>query len=105
MSKNSNKNGKSLRQWWDDVGTENVIRVTESIGSSLPHMRALRYRIKRPGKAMAAKIIAAAEVITPGFVPDFDVMREPIPPRKPNPNWSPKIQPSKDFLKSRSEEA
>lgn len=90
----------TLRQWWDEVGTENVKLVADSLGSSMKYFKFLRYRAKRPGYNRALAIIQAANRFTPGFAPNLTLMMEPIPSRQPNPEHTLVLQPSKAFLKA-----
>jgi hypothetical protein len=88
----------SFREWWDEVGTENVITICKELGVGIEYLRFVRYRLKRPHYDLANKIIEAAKRNTPGFVPSLELMMEPIPPRIPNPQFPRRIQPSKAFL-------
>lgn len=94
----------SFRQWWDHVGTENAIRVAEELGTSLAYFRFIRYGLKRCSEPRALAIMEAAHRLTPGFVPDFLLLTEPVKHQfKPDQN-GPKqprklgIQPSREFL-------
>ena len=91
----------TIREWWDEVGTENVMAITESVGTTFAYMRLLRYRAKRPGSDLALQIIAACEKLTPGFAPDLVLMIQPIK-KNNNPNYTAVIQPSKAFLSAMS---
>ena len=83
----------NLRQYWDEVGTANVHRVIDHLGSSLPYFRQLRYGLKTPSEEMAERIIEAAKRITPSCVPDAQLLRAGVPraTRKPG-------DPSPEFL-------
>ena len=90
----------NIRQWWDEVGTENVKLVAADIGTSIEYMRLLRYGIKRAGPDRAFAIIDAAKRITPGFEPALELLIAPVIKKTPNPNFTPTIQPSKAFLEA-----
>lgn len=53
----------SLRDWWDDVGTDNVLKVADSIGTTMAYLRRLRYGA-RPSYYFAQDLIAAAQKLT-----------------------------------------
>jgi len=89
----------NFRQWWDAVGTENVRRIVDDLGSSMPYFRLLRYGIKRPGSAQALRIIESARRHTAPFEPDLELLLRGVPragkdPAKP-------IPPSETFVRAR----
>lgn len=90
----------TLRDWWHEVGTAKVLEVVAEVGTSLPYMRLLSYRLKRPSYDMAQKIIAAARLHTKPFEPDLELMMAPLE-RRPNPHYSRTIQPSAAFREAR----
>lgn len=100
-NKKSKHTNLTLREWWDHVGTENIERVVEDLGTSMNYMRRLRYsQNMRPSGRLALRIIDAARRITPGFEPSLLLMLEP--PVRPEPANRPKgkkIPPSGRFLR------
>jgi len=101
----SNRKKLTLREWWDEVGTENVTKVAEHAGTNIAYLRLLRYRIKRPGYDLAIRLIEAAKLLTPRFEPSLELLMQPVPKREPDPNYSPAIQPSAAFTKARKQVA
>lgn len=87
----------TLREWWDEVGTSNVLKVIAELKTSLSYMRLLRYRNKRPSYDLAKNIIESASRITPGFTPDLELMMLPIERKA---NYTPSIQPSAAFIRA-----
>lgn len=90
--------GMTIREWWSEVGTENVKLVIADIGTTMKYMRLLSYRCKRPGYDFAVALAASAERLTPGFVPSIEVMMTPLPERETKPMT--KINPSAAYLKA-----
>jgi len=98
----SNTKAMTIRQWWDEVGTDNVLKVVDEVGSSFNYFRMYRFNLKRPRPDRAREIIAACHKHTPGFAPDFVAMLDPV--KKTNPSeWNVKIQPSAAFRASQGE--
>ena len=91
----------TLREYWDHVGTANMMKVIDEVGSSFGHFRSLKYGIKRPGAIMAISIIEAAKKITPGWAPDLEAMVRgaPTPALKRRGRTTP---PSEDYIRSLS---
>ena len=75
----------NLRQYWDAVGTKNIHKVIAECGSSLSYFRMYRYGIKKPGRARALEILAAARKITPPYEPDLELMLAGVPRAGKNP--------------------
>lgn len=88
----------NIRAYWDEVGTDNIARIVERLGSSMGYFRHLRSGRKKPSGDMALKIVEAAKVVTPGFEPDLKLLLRGAPVQAPA---SPKIEPSAAFLASR----
>jgi len=95
-------NNLTLREWWDEVGTENAQAVFRRMGRANSYMRHLRYRYKRPGYNTAVKLVELAKEMTPGFAPSLEKLMEPLPKRKPDPTFNPAIAPSARFLKAQA---
>lgn len=93
----------NLRQWWDAVGTENVERVIDALGSSMGTFRLMRYGHKRPSGQTALRIIEKAELLTPACVPDLALLLRGVP--KASKKVASKIPPSKSFVKATSQRA
>lgn len=94
----------TFKNWWDHVGTENVQAVCSKLKTSMAYMRQLRYRTKRPSYDRATAIIGLAKEITPGFVPDMDLLMEPLPARESRPRKQVK-PPSPEFLRAQARRA
>lgn len=71
----------TVREWWHHVGTDNVLLVVAELKTSLPYLRAIAYRYKVPSYKYAKALVAAAQRLTPGFVPDLERVLEPLPPK------------------------
>jgi hypothetical protein len=84
--------------YWNTVGTDNITKVIEAVGSSIRH----KNRRKAISPKRANEIIEAAKNITPGFAPDFALMVAPIVERKPDPVKGRKTPPSPAFLRAQS---
>ena len=89
----------NFREWWDAVGTENVRKIVEDLGSSMPYFRLLRYGIKRPGSAQALRIIEAARVHTAPFEPDLELLLRGVQRAGKDPAKT--IPPSESFVRAR----
>jgi hypothetical protein len=88
--------------YWNTVGTDNITKVIEAVGSSIRHFHAVKNRRKAISPKRANEIIEAAKNITPGFAPDFALMVAPIVERKPDPVKGRKTPPSPAFLRAQS---
>lgn len=87
----------NLREYWEAIGTENMMKIIAEVGSSFGYFRALKYGPKRPSATMALRIIEAANRLTPGWAPDLELMVRgvPAPGRKRVGRLTP---PSPEFL-------
>jgi hypothetical protein len=87
----------SFREYWEAVGTKNVEKVMKRAHSSMPVAKAIKYGSKcAHPDGLGARIVAAAEQITPGWAPDLKLLSE-FAPRGPG-RVTP---PSPEFLASR----
>lgn len=91
----------NFREYWDAVGTENIKKIIDEIGSSMGHFRALRYGIKKPGRAQALKILEAARKHTAPYEPDLELLLQGVPRAGLGPSRA--IAPSPEYLKARAE--
>lgn len=89
----------NFREWWDTVGTENVRKIVEDLGSSMPYFRLLRYGLKKPGSAQALRIIESARRHTAPFEPDLELLLRGVPRAGKEP--SKPIPPSDRFVRAR----
>lgn len=64
--------------YWNTVGTDNVAKIIETLGSSMRYFHAVKNRRKAISPKRAQQIIDAANLHTPGFAPDFTLMVLPI---------------------------
>jgi hypothetical protein len=69
----------NFRQWWDQVGTDNVQKVVLHTGSSFDYFKLLRYGIKKPGRDLALRIIEAARRVEPSCLPDLELLLRGVP--------------------------
>lgn len=90
----------NFREYWDAVGTENIQKIVNELGSSLRYFRALRYGIKKPGREQALKILEAARKHTAPFEPDLELLLAGVPRAGANPART--IAPSAAFVKERA---
>lgn len=95
----------NLRQYWDEVGTENIEKIIDGLRkddpeckASMAYFRLLRYGIKKPSTAYALRIIDLARQITPGFEPDLELLVRGVPRSKSGKGGAHRIQPSERFL-------
>jgi hypothetical protein len=72
------KRRMNFKQWWDTVGTVNVMRVAARLNTSVAYLKHLRYGTKVPSDDYAERIIAAAQAVTPGFAPDPVLLRNGV---------------------------
>jgi len=89
----------NFRQWWDAVGTANVQKVVDEVGSSIRYFRHLRYGIKRPGREFSLRILAAARKHTAPFEPDLELMLQGVPRAGKNP--AKPIEAEERFIRAR----
>lgn len=91
------KQRMNLREWWDVVGTDNVMKIIERIGSNRQVFRQYRYGTKRPGVDRCQAIVELANEITPGFVPDLELLKAGVPMSYRTPGGR-TIPPSRAFV-------
>jgi len=77
----------NFRQWWDEVGTENAMKVADRV-TTRGYFKAFKYGMKKPGADMALAIIEAAREITPACVPDLELLIRGVPKRARAACWS-----------------
>jgi hypothetical protein len=95
------KRKMDLRDYWDEVGTDVMLKIIKSCGSTLQHFRAMRYGLKKPSEDRANEIIAAARKFSPGWEPDFEKLMAGVQREEHAvPKRTLKIMPSKTFLSS-----
>lgn len=87
-----------LATYWNAIGTDLMLKVIESCGSSVGYFRMVKTGRKGISPVRAEKIIAAARIHTPGFEPDFELMVRPKPKHQPSATKGRKLQPSAEFL-------
>ena len=87
----------NFKDWWDHVGTVNVLAVLAHAKVKLPYARQMRYGAKVPGEFTARRLILAAITITPGWVPDYSLMRSGV---EASGKHGGAIPPSAEFLRS-----
>lgn len=68
----------TMHAYWHVVGTQNVEHVAWRSGTTMPYIRHLAFRRKRPSYDLARKIIESAQAVTPGFAPDLNVLMLPL---------------------------
>jgi hypothetical protein len=88
----------NLREYWDAVGTENMQKIINDVGSSMAYFRMLRYGVKRPGSDMALTIIESARKHTPTYEPDLELLLRGVPRAGSNPVRQ--LPPSPEFLRA-----
>jgi len=91
-------NTLNFRDYWDVIGTDEMMKVLARAGCKLQYARQFRIGVKIPGRVTAMSILDAARQETPGWEPDLELMlrgvdRAIIPGSK--------IRPSKEFLKTK----
>lgn len=89
----------NLREYWDAVGTENMEKIIQDLGSSLKYFRMMRYGIKKPGGPQALRIIEAARKHTAPFEPSLELLLAGVPRAGRNP--AKQLAPTGDFLRAR----
>jgi plasmid maintenance system antidote protein VapI len=87
----------NFREFWDVVGTDNMLRIAKSIGSSQKMFQNLRYGMKYMSPKRADLIVKVALKLT-GMAPDHQLLIDGVP--KAN-RFNLKIMPSAEFLASR----
>ena len=91
----------NLREYWDAIGTSNMMKIIEEVGSSHGYFRGLKYGPKRPSATMALRIIEAAHKHTPGWAPDLELMVRGVP--APGTKRAGRITPpSEEFLRDQA---
>lgn len=98
------KRALTVSEWWNHVGTANVMLTIKEAGTTYYYVRALKYRAKSCGQKTAEALHAAAQKITPGWAPSIELMTAPLPNREPKERWA-CIKPSPEFLRSQSRKA
>lgn len=89
----------NLREYWNEVGTENVRKIIDRLESSMAYARLLKYGLKKPGHGFALRFIDAARELTPGWEPNLELMLRGVP--KANNGLGGRITPpSPKFVKS-----
>ena len=89
----------NFREYWDAVGTENIQRIADDLGSSIKYFRMFRYGIKKPGAPMALRIIYAARCHTAPYEPDLELLLAGVP--RANGKATPTIPPAAEYLRAR----
>ena len=94
----------NFREYWDHVGTENIARMAYLLDTSLPYLRLMRYGHKKPSGRYALQMIEAAQLVTPGFAPDLQLLLEGVPKPGRGPG-NIKTPPSAAFLRFQKAQA
>lgn len=89
----------NLREYWDAVGTENILKIVDELGSSLKYFRMMRYGIKKPSGAQALRIIELARKHTAPYEPDLELLLSGVPRAGTNPIRQ--LPPATEFLRAR----
>ena len=102
MTTTTKKPAMDLDSYWHEIGTENMLLVIKHVGSSIDQFRRIKYRMSGVSAAMAQRIIAAANDITPGTVPDFEALMtmRTSPAKPPRQRKGVAIPPSPAFMKA-----
>jgi hypothetical protein len=101
----------NLRQYWDEVGTENIEKIIADMQkdagckTSMAYFRLLRYGFKKAGPKTATRIIELANKHTPGFAPDFELLIRGVPRAEGGNGPKRRIQPSARFLAAQGAKA
>jgi len=90
------KHELNMREWWNECGTSNVLRVISDLDSSLRYFRQLRYGTKAPSAKMAQRIVDAATKRTPACVPSLNLLIAGVPLSGARKNGM--LAPSPEFL-------
>lgn len=90
----------NFREYWDAVGTENVMKIIDELGSSLKYFRMIRYGIKRPGGPQALKIVELARKHTAPFEPDLALLLAGVPRAGHNPVRQ--LAPGTEYIRARN---
>ena len=90
----------NLREYWDAVGTENMEKIVNELGSSIKYFRLMRYGIKRPSGAQALRIIELARKHTAPYEPDLEQLLIGVPRAGKNP--AKPLPPSREFVRARN---
>jgi hypothetical protein len=89
----------NFREYWDAVGTENIQKIVDELGSSLSYFRMMRYGIKKPGGAQALRILELARKHTAPYEPDLELLIAGVPRAGSNP--ARQLPPATEFLRAR----
>lgn len=89
----------NLREYWDAVGTENIEKIVNELGSSIQYFRMMRYGIKKPGGAQALRIVELARKHTAPYEPDLALLLAGVPRAGHNP--ARQLPPANDYLRAR----
>ena len=89
----------NLREYWDAVGTDNIVKIVDELGSSLKYFRMLRYGIKKPSGAQALRIIELARKHTAPYEPDLELLLTGVPRAGTNPIK--RLPPATEFVRAR----
>ena len=89
-----------LAAYWAEVGSDNMAKVVESIGSTMRYFRLVKNGHKNVSPQRAEQIVDAARLHTPGFEPSFEMMMRPRLKRTPGDEDRRKIAASPAFMKA-----
>lgn len=89
----------NLREYWDAVGTDNIKKIVDELGSSLAYFRMMRYGIKRPSGPQALRIIDLARKHTAPYEPDLALLLQGVPRAGRNPAQP--LPPATEFVRAR----
>lgn len=99
MTANSKRKPLNLREYWDAVGTANMLLIIEELGSSLKYFRMMRYGIKRPSGSQALRIVELARKHTAPYEPDLELLLSGVPRAGTNPVKP--LPPAPEFVRAR----
>ena len=85
----------SFDAYWHCIGTDRMLEVLDAAGVELKYARQIKTGLKTPGRSTALLLLDAARKLTPGYVPDLELMLRGVPRDKAKPR---KIAPSAAFL-------
>lgn len=89
----------NFREYWDAVGTENVAKIVDELGSSIKYFRMIRYGIKKPSGPQALRIIELARKHTAPYEPDLALLLTGVPRVGQNPIRQ--LPPATEFIRAR----
>lgn len=89
-----------FRTYWNTVGTDNVEKVCNTVGSTMGYFKLLKCGAKKPSGDLAMRIVKAAGRHTPGFSPALELLIAGVPKSKQrrSPSGGLRTPPSPDFL-------